>query len=147
MPNFEFDLDPAMVINPLEIKEIVSSKNFLDGKWKEFTKHKLFNEPEVQKFYVPIDGTYWNLDVITHVDQGTVIPEHSHSEPVLRYVLKGSFELNGEEYEEGDWCLVPANLKYKIITRAGYTILSRYSEDCMECNWKALSKLPLDKLK
>ena len=146
MPTFEFDLDPATVINPLTQKEIVSSKSFLGGNWMDRTKHNLFKEPEVKKWFIPIDGTHWNIDIITIVEPLTVIPEHVHDEPVLRYVLDGSFELNGELYSTGDWVLVPAGVRYAIQTRTGYKILSRYSENCAECTWTALSKLPVGKL-
>ncbi|RZJ23724.1 MAG: hypothetical protein EON51_02270 [Acinetobacter sp.] len=146
MIRFDFLMDSTKVIDPLTIEDIVSSKSFLDGNWMEQTKHLLFKEKEVQKFFIPIDNTYWNIDIITFVEKGTVIPEHSHDEPVLRYVLQGSLELNGEIYKEGDWVLVPANKQYQILTREGYKILSKYHAQCAECQWSKLSKLPLGKI-
>lgn len=146
MPRFDFDLDPSLVIDPLTVTDIVSSKSFLNGKWLEHTQHKLFKEPEVKKWFLPIDCTYWNLTLITIVEPLTVIPVHQHDEPVLRYVLSGSMELNGQHYCEGDWVLVPAKFDYGIQTRDGYKILSKYHANCAECKWKALSKMPLSKL-
>lgn len=146
MPKFEFNLDPSQIINPLTLKEIVSNKSFLGGKWLEQTKHNLFKEPEIKKWFIPVDCSYWNIDVITIVEPLTGIPEHVHDEPVMRYVLSGSFELNGEIYQEGDWVIVPAGQRYQIQTREGYKILSRYHDQCKECTWLTLSKLPLTKL-
>ena len=146
MPKFECDLPADEIIDPLKINEIVSSKSYRGGNWWKAAKHKLFNEPEVKKIYIPLDGSYWDLDLITIVDAGTIIPRHSHTEPVLRYVLDGSFELNGVEYEEGDWIIVPANYNYQIQTREGYKVLSRYHADCKTCSWRMLSKMPLQKI-
>ncbi len=55
-------------------------------------------------------------------------------------------ELNGELLEAGDWVIVPANFKYGIQTRDGYKILSAYHDNCAECKWESLSKLPLGKI-
>ena len=146
MPSFQFNLEPTKIINPETQKEIVSNKSLFHDISLEKTKHKLFNEQEVRKYFVPIDCSYWDLDLITYVEPRTIIPEHSHSEPVLRYVLEGSLELNGETYEVGDWVLVPANIKYRIQTKSGYKILSRYHADCKACTWSTLSKMPLEKM-
>ncbi len=146
MPTFACDIPPAEIIDPLKIDNIVSSKNYRSGEWWSEAKHKLFNEPEVKKFFVPIDCSYWNLHLITVVEAGTVIPEHSHTEPVLRYILDGSLELNGIEYKAGDWIIVPANFAYQIQTIDGYKILSQYFDKCEECSWATLSKMPLSKI-
>jgi hypothetical protein len=143
---FEFDMDPRLVINPLVLTEIVSSRTFLGGQWLAQTKHKLFNEPEVKKWFLPVDCSYWNLQVFTSVEARTVIPEHQHDEPVLRHILSGSMELNDEHLEAGDWVIVPANFRYRIQTRDGYSILSAYHDNCAECKWNSLSKMPLGKL-
>ena len=146
MLKFDFDLDPSLVIDPLTITEIVSSKSFLNGQWLAQVKHKLFNEPEVKKWFVPVDCSYWNIQLITIVEPLTIIPEHVHTEPVLRRIVDGSFEMNGVLYSEGDWVIVPANLPYSIQTREGYKIISAYHAQCQECQWAALSKMPLGKL-
>ena len=146
MLKFDFDLDPSLVINPLTITDVVSSKNFLGGNWLDQTKHKLFNEPEVKKWFIPIDCSHWNIEVITVVEPLTVVPEHEHDEPVLRHILKGSLELNGVLYEEGDWVVVPANFRYGIQTREGYKILSKYHTNCAECQWSSLSKMSTGKI-
>lgn len=144
MPNFECDLSDSRVIDPLMIGDIVSSKDFANIQGE--TKHRLFNEPEVQKWFVPVDCSYWNIDIITVVAPLTIIPEHKHDEPVMRYLLQGSLELNGVEYVEGDWVIVPANKLYGIQTKTGYKILSRYHEECAECNWATLAKMPTSQL-
>lgn len=146
MPQFECDLESNLIIDPTKLTSIVSSKNYLNGDWMSRCKHKLFNEPEVEKWFIPVDCSYWNIDIITNVDPLTIIPEHEHDEPVLRYVLSGSFVLNGVEYSEGDWVIVPANVRYSIQTRPGYKILSRYFDECKECSWAKLSKMPTGKL-
>lgn len=146
MPTFAFELDPSLVIDPPMLTEIVSSKSFLNGKWKELSRHKLFNEPEVKKWFIPVDCSYWSIDIVTIVDPLTVIPNHQHTEPVMRYVLDGSFELNGVEYSRDDWVIVPAHFSYSIQTRSGYRILSKYHDECEECQWGALSKMGTAKL-
>jgi hypothetical protein len=146
MPKFECDIDSSLIINPLTLTDIVSSKNFLGGDWWRKVKHRLFNEPEVKKWFIPVDCSYWNIDVITIVEPLTVIPEHEHDEPVMRYVLEGTLELNGVTYGVGDWVIVPTNFRYKIQTRDGYKILSKYHESCRDCTWESLSKLPTGKL-
>jgi len=124
----------------------VSSQNFHEGDWFSKTKHKLFNEAELKKHFIPVDFSYWNLMVVTAVDPRTVIPEHSHTEAVFRYITRGSMELNGVHYSAGDWLIVPANFTYSIRTREGYTALAQYHENCVECTWEALSKMPLEKM-
>ena len=146
MPKFAFSLDPALVIDPPLMTEIVSSKSFMGGNWKDQCRHREFNEPEVKKWFIPIDCSYWNIQIVTIVDPLTIIPPHQHTEPVLRHVLQGSFELNGVEYSEGDWVVVPANFVYSIQTRSGYRILSAYHDQCEECTWTKLSKMPTSKL-
>ncbi|MBU3005745.1 cupin domain-containing protein [Paraglaciecola arctica] len=146
MPKFECDFPDDEIIDPTKIKDIVCCKSYRGGNWKGEGKHKLFNEPEIRKYFIPVNSTYWNLDIITEVDPGTIIPKHKHDEPVLRYVMDGEMELNGVTYVPGDWVIVPANVPYQIQTRLGYRILSRYSENCKECNWKTISKMPLDKM-
>jgi hypothetical protein len=142
VPNFQFDLDPSQIVNPLTITEIVSNKS-MAANLRQLTKHKLFREPEVQKFFIPVDCSYWDLQLITEVAPGTIIPEHEHDEPVLRHILEGSMELNGVEYAKGDWIVVPANFRYSIQTRPGYKVLSGYHANCAECSWATLSKMPL----
>lgn len=147
MPIFECDIPNEKIIDPLTITGIVSSQSFYSDIPLKDTKHKLFNEPEVKKYFIPVDCSYWDLDVITYVEAGTIIPKHAHDEPVLRYVLEGQLELNGVLYEVGDWIIVPKGFPYQIQTKTGYKILSRYSANCAECTWKSLSKMPLEKMK
>ena len=146
MPKFAFDMDPSLIIDPPLLTEIVSSKSFLGGNWKESCRHNLFKEPEVKKWFIPVDCSYWNIDIITIVDALTIVPWHEHTEPVLRYILEGSLELNGVTYETGDWVIVPANFSYTIQTKSGYRILSRYHEECAECTWEKLSKMGTTKM-
>lgn len=146
MPEFNFDLDQSLVIDPAKLTEVVSSRSFLEGAWLEKTKHKLFNEPELKKYFLPIDFSYWNLTLISIIDPLTMIPRHAHTEPVFRYVLEGSFLLNGQEYDRDDWLIVPENFAYEIETREGYRVLSKYHDQCQECQWASLSKMPLGKL-
>ncbi|GLI23473.1 hypothetical protein XFLAVUS301_31470 [Xanthobacter flavus] len=146
-PIFACDLEYIDIIKPDEITEIVSSKSFLDGKWLSKTKHKLFNEPELRKYFIPIDFSCYSLQLISIIEPGTIIPEHSHTETVYRYVLDGSFELNGLKFERDDWILVPKDYKYSIITETGYRVLSAYHAECQECQWHTLSKLPLGRIR
>jgi hypothetical protein len=140
------ELSPTDFIDPLKIQKIVSSRDFLDGNWKKATKLQHFKEEEIQKFAIPIDCTFFNFHVLTVVAPLTIIPRHAHKEPTLRYILKGSLELNGAAYSEGDWILVPRGFPYEIRTKSGYTALIPYSTNCEECSWKALSKMPLGKM-
>ncbi|TLX12263.1 cupin domain-containing protein [Rhizobium sp. MHM7A] len=143
---FAFEMDRSLVIDPTKITEIVSSQDFLGGDWLKKTKHKLFNEPQLKKYFIPVDFRYYGLELISIIDPGTIIPRHAHTEPVYRYVLDGSFKLNGREFERDDWLIVPANYEYEIETRSGYRVLSKYHEQCEECTWSKLSKMPLGKL-
>ena len=146
MPEFSCDLSKDEIIDPTVIDHIVSSKDYSGEEWLEKTKHKLFKEPQLKKYFIPVDFSYWNLELVTIVDPGTGIPKHTHTEPVYRYIMDGSFELNGEEFQAGEWIIVPANFAYNIKTKTGYKIISRYHEKCEECTWKRLASLPLEKL-
>lgn len=146
MIRFDFALDPSQVIDPLAITDIVSSKSFLGGQWLDKTKHLLFNEPEVQKWFLPVDFSYWKIQIISVIEPLTIIPEHEHDEPVFRFILEGSLELNGVFYERYDWIIVPANFRYAIQTREGYKIISAYHINCAECKWAKLAKMPTGKL-
>jgi len=130
-PNIPMNLKD--VVNPLDLTEIVSSKNFKGGKWKE--EGYSLNHPETNfnKFIIPVDFDYFNLSVITEVDPNTVIAEHQHDEPLFRYIVKGELTINDEHYEEGDWIIIPKDYPYSINTEQGYRTMGSYGGNCAAC--------------
>lgn len=116
-------------LKPSAVTEIVSSKSFRDGQWKPLTTLKGF-PIGVEKRVVPVDLEDFRIFVVTSVAPGTNVSSHSHDEAILRYVIRGSFELEGVEYTEGEWVLVPSGVAYGISTADGYTTLAGYGQAC-----------------
>lgn len=140
---FECDLDSSDIINPDDVTEVVSSRTYLGGALRARTKHRLFNEPQLKKYFIPVDFRAYGLMLYSFIDPDTFIPEHDHDEAVFRYILDGELELNDMPFSKGDWLIVPKFYKYSIKTITGYSVLSGYHANCAECQWKSLSKLPL----
>lgn len=119
-------------IDPTQIKEIVDSRNFRDGEWSRLTY--LTDSPDgSHKRVVPVDTGFYHLFVITNVAPGKIVDTHQHDEAILRYVVSGSFTINGEKYSAGEWVVVPANYPYRIETKDGYTVVAGYGQACT-CN-------------
>ncbi|QEN87714.1 cupin domain-containing protein [Labrys sp. KNU-23] len=112
-------------------KEVTDSTQFMGGKWKELCRQTNFS-PNIAKYIIPVDIGYANFLVLTEVPAGAVTKAHAHDEPMFRYVLSGSLELNNRSYEAGDWVYVPKNVPYEITTKTGYSTLSGYGQACVE---------------
>lgn len=60
-------------------------------------------------------------------DAKTKVPLHVHKgDAVCRYILDGSFTLNGTKYEAGEWVIVPKDKPYEIATEEGYHAVVAY---------------------
>ncbi|MBE9044917.1 cupin domain-containing protein [Pleurocapsales cyanobacterium LEGE 10410] len=66
--------------------------------------------------FLPVDFTNINRFYFKEIRKGFESPSHSHDSPTFRYIIKGSLILNDVRYSEGDWVLVPKNIKYSIKT-------------------------------
>jgi hypothetical protein len=130
--------DPVRLNSELQFDEFVSretatdiidSRQFLNGNWKEATRQTNFPD-NIKKSIIPVDISYAKFVVLTEVDSGSEVGPHVHDEPMLRLVLKGSFDLNGETYNEGDWVFVPAGIPYEMTTKDGYMTLGCYGQAC-----------------
>ncbi|MCY7961446.1 cupin domain-containing protein [Bacillus inaquosorum] len=116
-------------IDPYSIKEVISSKTFQNGQWQTLTKLKNFPDG-VNKSVFPFDLTSFKILVLTQVKGENHIKPHKHDEPQFRYIISGSFKLNGESYSSGDWVIVPQNHEYEIFTETGYTAITPYGMKC-----------------
>ena len=117
-------------IDPYSVTEIVSSRSFRDGQWRNLTRLRGFSEG-VDKVVLPVDISRFRIMVVTHVEPGRHIKLHRHDdEPIFRYISHGSFHLNGEYFEAGDWVLVPIGHAYEIHTDEGYTTVAGYGAAC-----------------
>ena len=112
-------------------REIVDCHTFSDGNWKQLTRQNNFPE-NIKKHIFPVNINYANFVVLTEVDPEVKVRPHIHDEPMFRYVLKGTFHLNGKYYEEGDWVFVPAGVPYEMETQTGYTTLGCYGVHCTD---------------
>lgn len=117
-------------IDPYNINEIISSKNFKGGSWERLSKLKDFNNG-IHKSVLPIDISQFNILVVSEVIPDRLIKKHKHDdEPQFRYILSGSFILNDEVFNAGDWVIVPQSHEYEIFTETGYTTIAGYGMSC-----------------
>lgn len=130
MPSMKGRVDKinwARMYNPTKVTEIISSKSV--SNWAKI--HPLtVTANRIDKSLIPIDFKYFRLVSITTVAPGVKIVPHSHNEPVYRFFLSGSVEMNGVRYEAGDWMLVPEGIEYELYTEHGYTALVNYGAAC-----------------
>jgi hypothetical protein len=113
-------------VDPLSITEILSSREFMDGEWRKEAqiKHRFDG---VSRFVLPFKGHDPAITVIVNVDPKTKVPLHVHKgDAVCRYILDGSFTLNGTRYETGEWVIVPKDKPYEIETEEGYQAVVTY---------------------
>ncbi|OHU68829.1 hypothetical protein BKG86_01885 [Mycobacteroides chelonae] len=108
---------------------IVDSRTFREGGWLGLTKQAAFAHP-VSKHVIPVDTSDTKFFVVTEINGPHETSEHSHAESILRYVVSGSFELNGKPYSAGEWVYVPARTPYSIKTAKGYKTLAGYGMAC-----------------
>ncbi len=123
------EMSPEHFLEPEDIKQIVSSKDFKSGDWEKQTTLTGFPNG-VNKVVLPIKYSGYDMTVVTTVESETRVPKHSHDETVFRYIIKGSLQINELYFSEGDWFLVPEGLPYEIYTKEGYTAITGYSEAC-----------------
>lgn len=117
-------------IDPYAIKEIVSSKTFQNGQWRSLTSLQDFTNG-IQKSVLPVDISKYKILVTSQVVAGRLIKAHKHDdEPQFRYIISGSFKLNGETYFAGDWVIVPQGYEYEIFTETGYVTIAGYGMSC-----------------
>lgn len=112
-------------------EEIISNKNFKEGDWSEVCKLRSSSD-SVYKRVIPVDFRDFCMLVVTEVAPNTTVKKHSHKEGIVRYVIKGSFILNGVRYKAGEWVLVPEGIPYEITTKSGYTVIAGYRTWCEE---------------
>ena len=111
--------------------DVISNQNFKEGDWNTLC-HLKKSPPNVHKRVIPVDFRDFCMLVVTEVDPNSVVKKHSHAEGIVRYVIKGSFVLNGVTYSEGDWVLVPEGVPYEITTESGYIVIAGYRTWCEE---------------
>lgn len=111
--------------------EIISNKNFKEGDWNALCKLKK-SPPNVHKRVIPVDFRDFCMLVVTEVAPHSSVKKHSHAEGIVRFVISGSFNLNGVKYDEGDWVLVPESVPYEITTETGYVVIAGYRTWCEE---------------
>jgi quercetin dioxygenase-like cupin family protein len=116
-------------INPDEVREIVSSKNYRDGEWDRLTRLRGF-PAGVEKRVLPVDLQNFRILVLTTAERGTNVASHSHDEAILRYVVSGSLAINGITYGAGEWILIPRDQVYSVETEEGYTTIAGYGVAC-----------------
>jgi quercetin dioxygenase-like cupin family protein len=117
-------------IDPYAIKDLVSSKTYKKGQWRSLTALQDFTNG-IQKSVLPIDITEYKILVLSQVAPGRLIKAHKHDdEPQFRYIISGSFKLNGETYHAGDWVIVPQGYDYEIYTETGYSTFAGYGMSC-----------------
>ncbi|MDB5530743.1 MAG: hypothetical protein JWR51_3846 [Devosia sp.] len=124
------DLTEGEIIDPTTIRELISSTTYLAPNLEKKTSHRGSTE-KIKKSYIPIDFTIWDQCLVTSVEKQTHIQSHSHDEPLFRYVLEGSFRINGILHKAGDWVLLPQNFVYEIDTEDGYKTISHYYTICV----------------
>lgn len=95
MPSLKDRVDKitwSMMYDPTKVTEIISSKSITN--WAKL--HPLTVIPNrIDKSLIPIDFRVFRLMSVTTVAAGVTVVPHSHNEPVFRFFLKGSVELNG----------------------------------------------------
>ena len=124
---FACELDDASIVDAWAANCIVDNESFADAHGNEKLIHRQFkNHSSISKKFIPVDLSFFRQAVLTEVKANTLIKSHKHDEPMLRYVLDGSFALNGKQYSPGDWVLVPKNTDYEIHTLTGYKTLAMY---------------------
>jgi hypothetical protein len=79
VPSLETELQFNDFLNPESCTEIVSNKTFPLGDWNLICKFK-DTVPEINKRVIPIDARPYCMLVVTTVEPGTHVPEHSHDE-------------------------------------------------------------------
>lgn len=127
------ELQFSSFIDPYKISQITTSRSFMNGEWRAKTTLQDFKNG-IDKFVLPVDVTQFRICVVTTVASGRLIKRHRHvDEPMFRYLISGSFVLNGESYQSGEWVIVPQGMEYEIYSYEGYTTLAGYGMSC-ECS-------------
>lgn len=127
---FKAELSFSDFVDPFSIEKVTSSKTFQNGDWEDDAQLSDFTNG-IRKIVLPIDITRFRILVSTTVAPGRTIKAHHHDdEPQFRYIVSGSFTLNGELYTAGDWVIVPTGHTYEISTIDGYTTLGAYHQNC-----------------
>lgn len=125
----DMELSFEKFTNPKVDKEIISSRTFREGNWKKVCV--LRNSFKgVTKHVIPVDFREFCMLVVTEVEPGAKIPNHTHKEGIVRYITKGSLKLNGTAYKAGDWIMVPEGMSYEIETEEGYASVAGYLAAC-----------------
>ncbi len=130
MPSMKGRVDKitwSRMYDPTKVTEIISSKSITN--WAKLQPLTVIPN-RIDKSLIPIDFRMFRLMSITTVSAGVKVVPHSHNEPVFRFFLKGSVELNGVRYEAGDWMLIPKDIEYELHTEEGYTALVDYGGKC-----------------
>jgi mannose-6-phosphate isomerase-like protein (cupin superfamily) len=112
-------------------KDLITNYDFHGGQWSELCRMET-KFGGVYKRVLPIDFRDYCMLVVTKVAPGTSVPRHAHKEGIFRYVLEGSFTMNGHDLRAGDWVVVPEGMPYEIQTVEGYTVLAGYLMACEE---------------
>ncbi|MNP46422.1 hypothetical protein D3C76_1404190 [compost metagenome] len=102
----------------------------MNGQWRSKTQLQDFKNG-INKVVFPVDISKFKILVLSQVIPQRLIKTHQHDdEPMFRYLISGSFKLNGETYMAGDWVVVPIGYPYEIYTETGYVTMAPY---CMSC--------------
>lgn len=104
------------VINPLFAKEIIDTHNFNNDMQGLDDVHMSNSSgfDNVHDEIVPVDFSMFREVRIVKVEPNTKIESHTHTSPIFRIILKGGMTLNGVEYREGDWMVIPGGIEYQI---------------------------------
>lgn len=110
------------VVCPFLVDDIVNKNNYKKHLNSKIVSSKIEFE-DVSNISLPID-----LSGLKHIRQvtvkaGTDVPAHAHNSPVVRIITKGDATVNGILYNEGDWMIIPAKVRYSISTKNGYQAL------------------------
>ena len=128
-PPLSSDLPFADFIDPLTCKNIVDNESFPEGDWEQICRLK-DTRPGVNKRVIPVDLRPYCMLVVSTVEPNTEVEGHSHDEGIIRFIVEGSFTLNGKRYTAGDWVFVPSGMLYEICTSEGYTAVAGYYTWC-----------------
>ena len=104
------------VINPLFTKKIIDTHNFNDSMQDLDDVHmsSLGGFDNVHEVIIPVDFSMFREIRIVKVEPNAQIESHIHTSPIFRIILKGRMTLNGVEYREGDWMVIPGGFEYEI---------------------------------
>lgn len=114
------------VVNPLFIKCIIDIHNF-SGDMPGLDDIQMSTSDgfdDVHDAIVPVDFSMFREFRIIKVEPNSNIEIHAHEAPIFRIISKGKMTLNGVEYSEGDWIVIPGGTEYRIEAgSAGYEAL------------------------